>query len=460
MFGKLIIPMVEEYIQSGAMDDLKEIMLELEPADIADIIETAEEDEKHLIFNILPKDIASDVFNYLEYDSQLALIDNLNAEDISFMMNEMAPDDRTELLEELPEDVAEMLINKMSDEEKEVSRRLLDFPEDSIGRLITTDYISVNPESTIAEAFEHIRNYGQDSETINHIYILNDQQHLVDDLTIRQLIFAEPTAKISSLMYYKAITLKPEDDKETAIDVFKKYDRTALPVVDENDIMLGIITIDDVLDVAEEEATEDIQKLGGMEYMEDSYTKIGFFGMIKKRAVWLSLLFLGEMLTSTAMGFFEAEISRAVILALFIPLIISSGGNSGSQAATLIVRSLALKELALRDWFYVLRREILSGLILGTLLATIGFLRISLWELMFHIYGPHWMLIAFTVGFSLIGVVTWGTFAGGMLPIILKSLKLDPATSSAPFVATLVDVVGIVIYFSIAMLILHNVYFV
>jgi magnesium transporter len=252
------------------------------------------------------------------------------------------------------------------------------------------------------------------------------------------------------------IALKATDDQESAVEAFRRSDLTALPVTDTSGILIGIVTIDDVLDIAEEEATEDIQKFGGMEALDQPYMQIGLTQMVKKRASWLIILFLGEMLTATAMGFFEEQIARAVVLALFVPLIISSGGNSGSQAATLVIRAMALGEVTLRDWWRVMRRELLSGLALGAVLGAIGFMRISLWSAFSSIYGEHWLLVAFTVGIALVGIVLWGTLAGSMLPFVLRSLGIDPATSSAPFVATLVDVTGLIIYFTVAMMILRG----
>jgi magnesium transporter len=291
---------------------------------------------------------------------------------------------------------------------------------------------------------------------LNVVYVVDDHHQLIDDLRIRQLLLADPRRVIQELMNERFVALHAGDDKRTAVEVFRTYDRTALPVVDADNRLLGIVTIDDVLDVAEEAATQDMQKLGGIEALDTAYAATPLLTLVRKRAMWLVILFLGEMLTATAMGYFEAEIARAVVLALFVPLIISSGGNSGSQAATLIVRALALGEIELRDWWSVLRREIASGTILGLVLGTIGFLRIAIWSLFSTMYGPHWLLVAIAVGLSLIGIVLWGCLAGAMIPFGLKRAGLDPATSSAPFVATFVDVTGLVIYFSVALVVLKG----
>ena len=303
---------------------------------------------------------------------------------------------------------------------------------------------------------DYVRAHGEDSETLNVIYVVDDQGLLVDDIRIREFLLAPLESRVADLMDRRFVALKATDDQEAAVAVFRQYDRTALPVTDTAGMLIGIVTIDDVLDVAEATATREIQRIGGSEALDEPYISIAFWRMIRKRAGWLTALFLGEMLTATAMGAFEEEISKAVVLALFVPLIISSGGNSGSQAATLVIRALALGEVGVRDWWRVMRREILAGLSLGAILGSIGFLRITLWSAFSDIYGPHWLLVAITVAVSLVGVVLWGTLSGSLLPFALKRLGFDPAASSAPFVATLVDVTGLVIYFSVALVVLRG----
>ncbi|PYJ89040.1 MAG: magnesium transporter, partial [Verrucomicrobia bacterium] len=309
---------------------------------------------------------------------------------------------------------------------------------------------------TVKEVLDHIREFGRDSETLNVIYVVDDRGKLIDDLRMREFLLRPLEAKVSDFRDRAFIALKVNDSQEEALNAFRKYDRVALPVVDSNGVLVGIVTSDDMLDVAEEEATEDIQKFGGMEALDEPYMRISLLRMVRKRAGWLVILFLGEMLTASAMGYYEGEIAKAVVLALFLPLIISSGGNSGSQASTLIIRAMALGELTLRDWFRVMRKEIMAGLLLGCVLGVIGFMRVAVWSQFSTIYGPHWLLVALTVGFALIGVVLWGSISGSMLPFILRRVGADPATSSAPFVATLVDVTGLIIYFSIALLIMRG----
>jgi magnesium transporter len=369
----------------------------------------------------------------------------------------MTPDDRTRLLEEMPAEVTRRLLATLSPEELKNVRFLLGYPEDAAGRYMTPRYVTIEPIMTAGQALEHIRKTGRGKETVNVVYIVDAKGRLVEDIRLSSLVLADPETKVLDIQDPPMVKILATDDREEVLKAFERYDRLALPVTDVDGHMLGIITVDDILDVAEQEATEDIQKLGGQAALDAPYLNVGVWSMVRKRAGWLSALFLGEMLTATAMSYFEGEIARAVVLALFVPLIISSGGNSGSQATSLIIRSLALRELRLRDWFHVFRRELISGLCLGALLGAIGFIRIVLWEKVhFTEYGKHYMLVAFTVWAALLGVVTFGTLAGSMLPFILRKLGFDPATSSAPFVATLVDVTGLVIYFTVALLILRG----
>jgi magnesium transporter len=321
---------------------------------------------------------------------------------------------------------------------------------------MTPDYIAVREQWSLQYTLEYIREHGHDSETLSLVYVVSEQGVLIDDIHIRSLLLAPPQHTMADLMDHQFVALKATDDQETAIGLFEREHRTALPVTDSSGILIGIVTIDDVLRVAEAEATEDIQKIGGTAPLEEPYILIGLGRMITKRAGWLVVLFLGELFTATAMGFFEKEIEKAVVLALFVPLIISSGGNSGSQASTLVVRALAIGEIGLRDWWRVIRREFIVGLSLGSILGTIGFLRIALWSWFGDLYGPHWLLVALTVAISLVGVVMWGALSGSLLPFILRRLGFDPAVSSAPFVATIVDVTGLVLYFSVAYLIMRG----
>lgn len=454
----LLKPEVEAILHNGDLRALREAVAEWEPSEIAALIDDLPDGDDAVLFRVLPREQAAAVFEYLPHEKQEALIETLanERERLADLLNALAPDDRTAFFEELPGEVTQRLLNLLNPKEREAAVRLLGYPEESVGRLMTTDYVAVRPDWTIEQALRHIRRFGKDSETINVIYVVERRFRLVDDLRIREIILAEPDAQVRSLMGEIFVALRATDDRETAVRVFREHDRVALPVTDSDGVLLGIVTIDDVLAVAEAEATEDIQKLGGLEALDEPYVRTPFWTLIKKRARWLIVLFVGEMLTATAMGYFEEEIARAVVLALFIPLIISSGGNSGSQAASLIIRALAVGEVTLRDWWRVMRREVLSGLALGGILGSVGLLRVSIWGAFLGTYGEHWLLVGLTVACSLVGVVLWGTLAGSMLPFVMKRLGADPAASSAPFVATLVDITGLVIYFTVAALLLRG----
>jgi magnesium transporter len=458
MLDHLLRPEIQELIQKKKYLELKNILLDWFPQEIAELIENLPASDDVVIFRALPLDLATDTFEYLSWEKQQRLVEAMahEKERLTSLLDELSPDDRTAFLEELPGPVAQKLLSLLSPEERKTALSLLGYPEDSIGRLMTPEYIRVKPDWTVAQSLKHIRKYGQDSETLNVIYVVDMKGHLIDDLRIREILLANPRKKIKELMDERFISLKATDDQETAIEVFQEYDRIALPVTDAHGILIGIVTVDDVLDVAQEETTEDIQKIGGSDALEAPYLETPFWMLVQKRARWLVLLFIGEMLTATAMSYFENEIARAIVLTLFVPLIISSGGNSGSQAATLIIRAMAIGEVRLIDWWRVMRREILSGLSLGSILGVIGIIRVTIWEVFFSSFGQHWVLIAVTVGISLVGVVVLGTLAGSMLPFIMRRAGIDPATSSAPFVATLVDVSGLVIYFSVAALILSG----
>jgi magnesium transporter len=457
MVGKILLPEIRGLIDARDFGALREIFREWPPADVAEVILDLPEDEQVIIFRLLPNALAADVFEYLDVEAQQQLLRAMAHEQVVAILNEMSPDDRTALLEEMPSAAARQLIQLLTPDERRIAQALLGYPEDSVGRLMTPDFVAVHDDWTVKEVLDHVREFGRDSETLNVIYVVDERGKLIDDLRMREFLLRPFEAKVSDFRDRAFIALKVNDTQEEALNAFRRYDRVALPVVDSNGVLVGIVTSDDMLDVAEEEATEDIQKLGGMEALDEPYTTIPLMRMVKKRATWLIILFLGEMLTATAMQGYNGEIEKAAILAMFLPLIISSGGNSGSQATTLVIRAMALGELRLGDWFRVVRKELLSGLSLGLILGTIGFFRISLWQYL-HIfdYGKYHWLVACTVGVALVGVVLWGTISGAMLPFLLRRCRLDPATSSAPFVATLVDVTGLVIYFNVALFILRG----
>ena len=462
MVGKILLPEIRTLIDARDFTALRELFREWPPADVAEVILDMPEDEQVIIFRVLPAALAADVFEYLDVEAQQQLLRAMAHEQVVGILNEMSPDDRTALLEELPSAAARQLIQLLTPEERKVARALLGYPEGSVGRLMTPDFVAVRDHWTVKEVLDYVREHGQDSETLNFIYVVDERGKLIDDLRIREFLLRPLSARVDEIMDRNFVHLHATQSQQEALQIFRKYDRAALPVVDSANVLVGIVTVDDMLDVAEEEATEDIQKIGGMEALDEPYMRISLWRMVRKRAGWLVILFLGEMLTATAMSNYQDEISKAVVLALFLPLIISSGGNSGSQASTLIIRAMALGEVTLRDWWRVMSREFRAGLSLGAILGLIGAVRVTVWSVVgeryLHreIYGPHWPLVALTIGVALIGVVLWGSLSGSMLPFILRRLGADPATSSAPFVATLVDVTGLIIYFSIAMVIMRG----
>ena len=431
-------------------------------SDVAELINEYPDYADRIIANMAIHRAAS-VFKILDISQQKDIVKELPSAKTAELLNELPADDRTDFLEELPKAAIRDLIKLLDPEERKITLSLLGYPEDSVGRLMTPDYVYVYQHNTVQDTFETIRKHAKNSETIDVIYVINEQGELIDDIRIRDVILASPDKTMEEIVDGRVVSLNVQDDQEHASQVFKMNNRVALPVVDDNNILLGIVTIDDILWVANEEFSEDMQKMGGTEALNEPYLDIPFFTLIKKRAGWLVLLFFGELFTATAMAYFSDELSKALILSIFVPLIISSGGYSGSQASTLIIQAMAVGEVYIEDWWRVMRREILSGLTLGGILGFIGYFRIALWHQLMSrgviqdIYGEHWSLIGLTVGFSLMGVVLWGTLTGSMLPLVLKKLGADPAVSSAPFVATLVDVTGLIIYFSMAWVFLHGI---
>ncbi len=452
---------LQEVMATGDLETLHAFLDKQNISDVAGLIDSNPEWEGKLLENLSPHRGVS-AFKILDFSIQKRIIQELSPSKTAELLNALPADDRTSFLEDLPSNVVKELIRMLDPEERKVTLSLLGYEEDTVGRLMTPDYVAVQKDWTIREVIRHIRSEGKDSETIDVIYVVDDAGVFIDDIRIREIILADPNKIIAEVIDNRFIYLNVDDDQATANEAFKMNNRVALPVLDSNKILLGIVTIDDVLWVAEEEYSEDMQKIGGSEALDHPYLETPFFQLIRKRVGWLIILFLSEMLTATAMAYYNDELSRVLILTNFIPLIMSSGGNSGSQASTLIIQAMALGEVSISDWWRVMRREILSGIVLGSILGLIGFIRIAFWHvLMVHgmienIYKPHWELIALTVSFSLIGVVLWGTLTGSMLPIILKRLGADPASSSAPFVATLVDVTGLIIYFTVASYFMHD----
>jgi len=456
MIGNLLQPELLELIRKRDFNQLRDILREFAAPDLAEIFVDLKPDDEAVLLRLLPHDLAAEVFEYLPVEDQEQMLLALGTEDVARILNDIAPDDRTALLEELPSKVTQKLLALLNPEQRKIATDLLGYPPDSIGRRMTPEYVAIKQNWTVAEVLEYLRTQSDRRGAINQLYVVDEGGRLVDFVRLRNLVVARAETPVVELLEHAGFSMRATDDQETAVAAFKKYDATILPVVDSKDVLVGVVTVDDVLDVAEKEATEDIQKLGGVEALDAPYLKVGLLSMIKKRAGWLAVLFVGEMFTATAMGYFEDEIAKAVVLALFVPLIISSGGNAGSQATSLIIRAMAVRDITLSDWWRVMRRELLAGLALGCVLACIALIRILLWPHKEVVYGPHYFLIAITVAFSLVGVVLFGSVAGSMLPFILRRVGFDPAAASAPFVATLVDVTGLVIYFTIAYQILHG----
>ncbi len=447
----------EEVIASEDKLAIQDFLNDQNISDVANLIYENEDFECQIISQ-LAIHRASSVFKILELPTQKRIIKNLPPIKTTELLNELPADDRVAFLEELPTSIVRDLIKTLDPNERRDTLELLGYPENSMGRIMTPDYVYVFEENTVAEVFETIRKHARGSETIDVIYVINTKGELLDHIRIRDFILAEPETKVIDLMDGRFISLHVNDDQESASEVFKMNNRVALPVIDDNNILLGIVTIDDILWVAEEEFSEDIQKIGGTEALDEPYLDMPFWKLIGKRAPWLIILFAGELLTASAMSFFEDEIKKVLVLNMLVPLIISSGGNTGSQASTLIIQAMAKAEITIADWLKILKREIKSGFVLGGILGLVGFLRTFMWSYVEpHLYGTHTLLLALVTGISVLGVVLWGTLAGSMLPIFLKRMKLDPATSSAPFVATLVDVTGIIIYFSVAYIFLSDV---
>lgn len=457
MIGNLLAPELNELIQQRNFIQLREILLDFPVPDIAEIFYDLKPGDEAVLLRLLPHDLAARVFEYLPRNDQEQVLHALGSEEVAGILNQISPDDRTALLEELPAAVTQQLLALLRPEERKIATALLGYPKDSIGRRMTPEYVAVQQSWTVAEALEHLRSEKDKRDSVNQLYVVDAQGRLVDFVRLRDVVVSDLQTPLTQLLRKQHLALNATSDQETAVAAFKKYDVTILPVVDSEGVLLGVVTVDDVMDVAEKEATEDIQKLGAVEALDAPYLKIGMLDMIKKRAPWLAILFVSEMFTSTAMSRYQDDIEKCVVLSFFVPLILSSGGNSGSQATTLIIRAMALRDVELRDWWRVFRREISAGFLMGCVLGALGILRILAWQFL-HLkdYGPHYALLAFTIGGSLIGVVLWGSLIGAMLPMLLRFCKLDPATCSAPFVATLVDVTGIVIYFTVAFHLLHG----
>jgi magnesium transporter len=405
-------------------------------------------------FEALPREQMDNFFLALDARAQSSLLLSLPEGEHRLYMRLLAPDDAADVIQESPKEKRQYLLELLDDKTMNEVKALLAFREDSAGGLMNPRFARLRPDASIDEAISYLRQQLGHVETIHYAYVLDENQTLLGVVALKDLVSADPTKTIKDVMTTKIYSVSPNTDQNEIAHLLTEHGIKAVPVVDQNGHMQGIVMADDLIDVLREKYTKDIQRIGGMEALDSPYLETGFLAMIKKRAGWLVILFLGEMLTATAMTHFEEEIERAVVLSLFIPLLISSGGNSGSQATSLIIRSLALREVRLRDWWRVIRREVSAGVMLGAILGLVGLVRILIWQGLWNTYGEHYLLVALTIACSLVGVVTFGTLAGSMLPFILRRCGLDPASASAPFVATLVDVTGLIIYFTVARIIL------
>ncbi|MFL5595617.1 MAG: magnesium transporter [Gemmatimonadaceae bacterium] len=431
---------------------------ELHAKDLADVAQALPREMIAPFLSALPLERAADVLEYLNEDLRSEVLETMSARQAAELVTEMTPDDRADTLEGLEEASAEEILSEIPAAERAETEKLLAYDPDSAGGLMTTEFVSVSQDTPVEEALAAVRRIARSErrEAMNTIYTTDSSGRVQGVMALRELLAAAEGAKVSDIAWQEVQTVPLTADREEVARVTREYDLVAVPVVDNNGVIQGVVTVDDVIDALVEEHTEDVQRFGGMEALDMPYTQIGFFSMIGKRAPWLAALFLSEMLTTTAMGHFQGELEKAVVLALFVPLIISSGGNSGSQATSLIIRSLALGEIKLRDWWRIMLRELPSGLMLGVILGVMGIVRILLWQYLGIGQYPHPNLLAATIGLALVGVVTFGSLAGSMLPFVLQRLGFDPASASAPFVATLVDVTGLSIYFYVALLILRG----
>jgi len=432
---------------------------ELHAADLADVAELLPRDKVPALLAALPPQRAADVLEYLDEDLRTEVLEAMSARQAAALVSEMTPDDRADTLEEIEEERAEEILAAISVEARRETEKLLAYEPDTAGGLMTTEFVSVPASMTVEAALVSVRNIARSGrrEAMYQIYVTDENGRLNGVLSLRELLAAPEGAKVGDVAWTEVVTVAAQSDREEVSRAISNYDLVAVPVVDDNHRVLGVVTVDDVIDAIQEEQTEDVQKFGGMEALDEPYMQIGFWRMVQKRGGWLSALFLSEMLTASAMNHYGAELAKAIVLVAFIPLVMSSGGNSGSQATSLIIRALALGEIRLRDWWRIALRELPTGLMLGSILCVLGIARILLWQ---HTgltdYGLHHNLVAFTVGVALIGIVTFGSLAGSMLPFVMKGLGFDPASASAPFVATLVDVTGLVIFFTVAQVFLRG----
>ena len=432
---------------------------EIHPADLADVVEGIPRDRVAALLSALPPDRAADVLSYLDDDLRTDVLETMSTSQAAALVTQMTPDDRADAMEELEDETYAEILSEIPAEARRETEQLIAYEADTAGGLMTTEFVSLQEDMIVEDALGRVRRLARSNkkEAMHALYATSTDNTLKGVLSLRELLAAPEGARIQDVAWSEVVSVHATADREEVARLTSNYDLVAIPVVDEQNHIIGVVTVDDVIDALQEEHTEDVQKFGGMEALDMPYTQIGFVGMLRKRAGWLSILMLSEMLTTSVLQHFDVELAKAPVLELFVPLVMSSGGNSGSQATSLIIRALALGELQLKDWWRVALREIPSGMVLGAILGIIGFTRIITWQhIGLYSYGPHYVLVALTIGCALIGIVTFGSLAGSMLPFVMRKLGFDPASASAPFVATLVDVTGLSIYFFVAFMILHS----
>ena len=443
-------------LSEGKTQEVIDLLEEMPTVEVADFLGSLPEEEAIALLKKIPAEKQGFVFTSFEIDKQLDLIQHFSPRELARLFSYMQSDDRVDLFQAMETEEQSTLLPFLEKRVRENVIQLSSYPEDTAGGSMSSDFASITTQMTVKEAIEQVRRDAPKKETIYYIYVVDEDRHLKGFVSLKDLILANPDETIENIYHEEIVSVNTQDDQETVAEIISKYDLIAVPVVNRFEQLVGIVTHDDAIDIIREEETEDVQKMSGMEALEEPYISVSLIEMIKKRAGWLIILFLGESLTATAMGFFEHQLAQLVVLALFVPLIISSGGNSGSQASTLVIRALALNEISLKDWWLIVRKEFMVGLLLGAILGIVGIVRISVAAQFSDVYGDQWFLLSLAVGLSLLFVVLWGTLIGSFFPLLLKRLGFDPAVSSAPFIATLVDVTGLVIYFSISIFLLSD----
>ena len=447
MITKLILPEIEDLIKEKRWNTIKEILSNLETADIAELLKNLDEKETVLVFRLLPQRLSSNVFPELETSIQKNLLSHILDSSIQALINDLSPDDRTDLLEELPGQITQKLLNLLTIEQRKEALELLGYPENSAGRLMTPDYVAVHQNWSIEKALNHIRARGKDAETIDMIYVVAENWKLIDDIPIRRFILAKSSQSVYEIMDHKFIAIRVDEDQENAYHLMKKYNLTVLPVTNKEGILLGIITVDDVLDVVEEEVTEDFQKVSAVSPVEKSYSLASPYLLYRKRIGWLMLLLIADFFSSSIIAHFQNALQTVIALAFFIPVLIDSGGNIAAQSSTLVIRALATGDLSVKRWFSTIQKELYVGLMLGISLGVILYVRGFFWR-----GGP---LVGLIVAITMVLITLWANILGSLLPIILTRFKLDPAVISSPLLTTVVDSTGLLIYFNLAQFMFH-----